>query len=177
MIHFWKHLLHGFLWLTASEFLCLILAVSLAILHDHPFIRVIALLFGIAAHILLIGSCAQKAAGEDAAAYRTAGIRTKPYKPLLIGIILTIPAYFTYLLLAVNQESILMLNLFPLLNAPFIRIYKFLIADTEPFAAIDTSRKVQMLLPPVITALSYFIGYLSRYLPAAAAADARSNRT
>ena len=32
MNHFGKHLMHGILWLIASEILCLILAVSLAIL-------------------------------------------------------------------------------------------------------------------------------------------------
>lgn len=177
MNHFGKHLLHGMLWLLGSEVLCLILAVSLAILRDHPVIRLIGLIFGIAAHVLLIGNCAQKAADEDAALYRTSGAQIRIIKPLLIGVCLTVPSYLTYLLLTVNPESILMLNLFPLLNAPFIQIYRFLIAGAEPFSAVAQSRRMLLLLPPVLTAIAYVTGFISKYYPAIAAHDARSNRT
>ena len=177
MNHFGKHLMHGILWLIASEILCLILAVSLAILRDHPVIRLIGLVFGITAHVLLIWNCAQKAADEDTALYRRSGSRSRLLKPLLIGLILMIPAYLTYLLLAANPESVLMLNLFPLLNAPFLQIYRYLINGAEPFSAIAQGRRILMLLPPVLTAIAYVTGYITRYFPAVAAFDARSNRT
>ena len=174
---FGKHLLHGMLWLLASEILCLILAVSLAILRDHAIMRIIGLVFGITAHVLLIGSCAQKAAGDDAVIYRTEGKKSKALKPVLISVLLTVPAEITYFLLCLHPESILLLNLFPLLNAPFLQIHRFLIDGTEPFAAIAAVRRHLMAFPPVITAVSYAAGYAMRYLPAAAGFDARSNRT
>ena len=150
MKRFGKHLLNGFLWLLASEILCLILAVSLAILRDSPVIRIIGLLFGITAHVLMIGSCAQKAAGDDAVLYRTKGIRTGIPKPALISVLLTVPAFLTYILLYTHPQSILLLNLFPLLNAPFLQIHRYLIGGTEPFAAIARSRRILMAFPPVI---------------------------
>lgn len=177
MYHFGKHLLHSNIWLLASEILCLILAFSFAILGSHPVIRIICLIFSITAHMLLIGSCAAKAAADDVALFRTAKIRVKPYKPLSIALILTLPAAFTYALLCVNSESILMLNLFPLLNAPFISVYQFLIDGTEPFAEISAVNRILMAFPPLLTAAAYLYGYYSRYLPARAALAARSNRT
>lgn len=51
MNHTGKHMLHGLLWLLGSEILCLILAFSLAILPDHPAVRIIGLIFGITAHV------------------------------------------------------------------------------------------------------------------------------
>ncbi len=177
MTHFGKHLLQSGIWLLASELLCLILAFSFAILGSHPVIQGIRLMFGITAHSLLIGSCAAKAAADDVARFRSANISVKPIKPLSIAIILTIPAAVTYIVLCANSESILMLNLFPLLNAPFIGIYQFLIGGTEPFSAISFVNRVLMAVPPLLTAAAYLLGYYSRYLPARAAISARSNRT
>ena len=177
MKNFGKHLLQGILWLTASEVLCLILAVSLAILPDHPAVRMIALCFGISAHMLLMGSCAQRAAAEDLILYRSEAYRIRILKPILVAVILTLPSYVTYILLTVNAESILIINLFPLLNAPFIRIYKYLIGGTEPFRAVPVNRRAAMAFPPLLTALAYFGGYVLRYYPSRAALDARSHRT
>lgn len=176
MKHFGKHLMSSLLWLIASEILCLILAFSLAILPDHPVIRVIGLLFGITAHVLLIGNCAQKAAADDLILYRTSKYRTQILKPLLIAILLTLPSYLTYFLLSANPESILMMNLFSLLNAPFIRIYKLLRGDAETFSALSAKSKIIMVLPPVLTAAAYYISYHLRYHSGIAAYDTRTNR-
>lgn len=176
MKHFGKHLLKSLLWLIASEILCLILAFSLAILPDHPVMRVIDLLFGITAHILLIANCAQKAASEDLILYRTSKYRTLILKPLLIAILLTLPSYLSYLLLSANPESILMTNLFSLLNAPFIRIYQLLRGDAETFSAVSSKSKIIMALPPVLTAAAYYISYHLRYHSGIAEYDTRTNR-
>lgn len=177
MNHTGKHMLHGLLWLLGSEILCLILAFSLAILPDHPAVRIIGLIFGITAHILMIGSCAQRAAAEDVVMYRASKVRTRISKILLIAVILMLPSCITYLVLSANADSVLILNLFPLFNAPFIRIYQFLTGGREPFSAVPSAVRVFMALPPLITGAAYTVGYYSRYLPAVAALDARSNRT
>ena len=176
MKYFGKHLLSGLLWLIASEILCLILAFSLAILPDHPLIRVIGLLFGITAHVLLIANCAQKAAAEDLILYRISKYRTNILKQLLIAILLTFPSYFTYSLLAANPESVLMMNLFPLLNAPFIRIYQLLRGEAETFSALSAKSKIIMALPPVLTAAAYDFSYHLHYHSGIAAYDTRTNR-
>ena len=177
MNHTGKHMLRAMLWLLGAEILCLILAFSLAILPDHPAVRIIGLLFGITAHILILGSCAQRADAEDVIIYRTSKVKTKIGKILLIAAVLMLPSYITYLVLNLNPDSVLMLNLFPLLNAPFIRIYQFLTGGKEPFSAVSSAARALMALPPLITGTAYAVGYYSRYLPAVAALDARSNRT
>ena len=73
MNRFGKHLAVCFGWLLLSEILCLILGVSIAILRNPVIVRGAGILFGAAAHILLIGNAAQKTADEDAAFYRTSG--------------------------------------------------------------------------------------------------------
>lgn len=177
MNRFWKHLGLCAVWLLLSEILSLILAVSMAILRQNIVIRALALLCGVLAHILLTGSCAQKAAKEDAAAYRGGETRISPMKILGISLCAMIPSYVTYLLLLANRESILMLNLFPLLNAPFLQFYRLMIADTEPFLAVAAGRKICMALPPLVTAAAWFAGYYLTYIPALAKSDAaKSNR-
>ena len=173
---FWKHLGISLLWLLLSEILCLVLAVSVAILRASVLTNAAGLICGMTAHILLIGSCAAKIAQADAAAYQKSGIRTASIKPLLISVLLTVPSYLTYLILLVNADSVLWLNLFPLLNAPFIQIYRVLINGTEPFSAIAQTRRMLMLLPPLLTGISFFAGYYFRYLPQTAKADAIRSR-
>jgi len=177
MRNFCKHLTQSMVWLLLSEILCLILGVSVAILHNPVIVRGMGLLFGVTAHILLTASCAQKAAAEDAVLYRTEGIRMNAKKPLLLAFCTMLPAYLTYLLLRLNADSVLMLNLFPLMNAPFIQLYRILIDNTEPFSAIPASRQIMMALPPLMTAASYFIGYQFKYLPALAKTDAKTPRS
>lgn len=178
MNRLWKHFGLCMVWLLLSEILCLILAVSMAILRQNAVIRVVGLLCGVLAHILLTATCAQMAASEDAVAYRGGEARTSPMKILAISLCAMIPSYVTYLLLLANPESILMLNLFPLLNAPFLQYYRLLIQDTEPFSAIAAGRKICMALPPLVTAAAWYIGYYLAYIPALAKSDAaKSNRT
>ena len=88
-----------------------------------------------------------------------------------------LPACVTYLLLRLNPESTLMLNLFPLLNAPFIQIHRLLIDGAEPFSAVAPLRGWLMALPPLLTAAACFFGYELRYLRSCAAFDAKRNRT
>ena len=172
MKHFGKHLVQCMVRLLLSEILCLVLAVSTAILGDKLPVQAVGLLCGVLAHSLLIGSCAQKCAAEDAVLYRTERIRISPWKVILTAVCAMIPAAVTYLLLCANPESILMLNLFPLLNAPFLQFYRMMIRNTEPFSAIAAGRRICMALPPLVTALSWVIGYWFRYIPETARADA-----
>ena len=177
MEHFGKHLVRCAAWLLLSEILCLVLAFSAAILGQKLPAQVIGLICGVSAHILLTGSCAQKCAQEDAVLYRTAGTRISPLKIILISVCAVVPAEVTYLLLCANRESILMLNLFPLLNASFLQIYRLLIRNTEPFSAIPAARRFSMALPPLITGAAWFTGYYLRYLPLLAKTDAGRKMT
>ena len=177
MNRFGKHLAVCFGWLLLSEILCLILGISIAILRNPVIVRGSGILFGAAAHILLIGNAAQKTADEDAAFYRTSGTRTKTVKPLLIAFCSMLPACVTYLLLRLNPESTLMLNLFPLLNAQFIQIHRLLIGGAEPFSAVAPLRGWLMALPPLLTAAAWLFGYELRYQRSCAAFDAKRNRT
>lgn len=177
MNNFGKHLAACFGWLLISEILCLILGISIAILRNPVIVRGAGLLFGITAHILLIGNAAGKAADDDAKLYRAAGVRTSLMKPLLIAFCAMLPACVTYLLLRLLPESTLMLNLFPLLNAPFIQLHRILTGGAEPFSAIAPLRGLLMAFPPLLTAAAWFIAYRLRYLRSCAEFDAKRNRT
>lgn len=155
-----------------SELLCLILAFSFAIIRNSGWLQIVSLICGVLAHILLMGSAAQKAAQADALLYRREGIRIHTVQPVLTALVGILPFSVIYLLLCMKPQSIVMLNLFPLLQSPFIQIHRLLIAGTEPFAAIPSGRKIIMALPPLITGISWLIGYQMHYIRAAAAADA-----
>ena len=71
---------------------------------------------------------------------------------------------------AVNQI------VFPLLNAPFLQIHRFLIAGTEPFSAIPLFRRMLMALPPLITGIAFFSSYQMRYLSKTAQDNAMRSR-
>ena len=177
MNRFLQHTFRGLLWLTASECLCLNLAFSFAILGNNPMFRLLGLLSGLLAHCLLIGSGAKKAAESDIALYRSTKARTNPVQPMMISVCLVIPACLTYILLLANPQSILMMNLFPLLNAPFIRIYQYLTGGIETFAAVGNVRRVLMAVPPLITAVSYLTGYYVKYLPCISELHTRTDRS
>lgn len=174
MHHFWKHLGRCMIRLLLSEILCLILAVSFAILHASLITDLLSLLSGVLAHILLTGSIAAKIADEDAAG--TPADQHTLCKPLLLSAALMLPAYLTYLILHLHAESILWLNLFPLLNAPFLQIHRYLIGGTEPFSAVPAVRRILMLLPPLITGLSFLIAYQYRLITRTAEANAIRSR-
>ena len=176
MPHFWKSCGICMVWLVISEILCLILAFSFAIINTS-WMRWLSLLCGITAHCLLMGSCAQKIAQEDVALYRINRRRVSGRKAILLSCCTVIPGVLLYLLLTCKAESKLMLNLFPLLNAPYIQLHRLLIGGKEPFSAVPAFRRVLMALPPVMTALSFWVGYQVTYIPALAKIDAKTPRS
>ncbi|MBQ8920865.1 MAG: hypothetical protein IJ060_01725 [Oscillospiraceae bacterium] len=176
MPHFWKSCGICMIWLVISELLCLILAFSFAIINTS-WIRWLSLLCGITAHCLLMGSCAQKIAQEDAALYRISRKRVSQKKPLLLAVFTVIPGVLLYLILMLNADSKLMLNLFPLLNSPYIQLHRLLIGGKEPFSAIAPLRRAVMALPPVITGAAFWVGYQVTYIPALAKMDAKTPRS
>ena len=175
MYHFGNHLLRAIFWLFLSEILCLILAFSLAIFRSAAISRIFGLLFGITAHMLLIGNCGREIAGTDAKRYRTAQKPVSFCQPLLLSLFLMLPSCITYGILCLHADSILCLNIFPLLNAPFIQLYRLLIGNKEPFSAITQIRRIFMAFPPLLTALSFLIGYEMHYL--AETAKIRTSRS
>ena len=164
------------IWLAISEILCLVLAFSFAIINTS-WMRWLSLVYGAAAHCLLIGSCAQKIAMQDAALYRAEHRRISCKKAILLAVGTMLPAVVLYLLLSCLSESRLMLNVFLLLNAPFIQIHRLLIGGREPFSAISALRRILMALPPLVTAAAFYIGYQVTYIPAVAKMDASSHRS
>ncbi len=176
MPHFWKSCGICMIRLAVSELLCLILAFSFAIINTS-WIRWLSLLCGIAAHCLLMGSCAQQIAQEDAALYRMTRKRISGRKSLMLAAVSMIPGILLYLLLVLLPESKLMLNLFPLLNSPYIQLHRILIGGKEPFSAISPVRRVLMALPPLITAAAFRIGYQVTYISALAKMDANTPRS
>ena len=176
MYHFRKHLGICMIRLLLSEILCLILAISFAILRASFLINMLGLVCGLTAHILLMQNCAAKIADADAKEHRVSGKQISVRKPLLLSAALTVPAFLTYLILCIRPDSILWLNLFPLLNAPFLQIHHFLIAGTEPFSAIPLFRRMLMALPPLITGIAFFSSYQMRYLSKTAQDNAMRSR-
>jgi len=176
MPHFWKSCGTVLIWLLISELMCLVVAVSFAIM-SAKWIRYLSLLCGITVHCLLLGSCAQKIAKQDAAHYRITGQRTTQAKPAFLALSSMIPAALTYLLLTVNSRSVLYMNLFPLLNAPFIQGYRLIFSGRETFAALSAVQRILTALPPIITAAAFWIGYQISYIPALAKMDASTPRS
>ena len=174
MQHFRKHLTACMIRLLLSELLCLVLAFSFAILRASLLTEMLSLLCGMLAHIPLIGNCACDIADSDASHSHSEQHTVR--KPILLAAALMLPAYLSYLILFFQAESILWLNLFPLLNAPFLPVYRLLIAGTEPFSAISQTRRILMLLPPLITGISFFAAYRVRLITRKARADAIRSR-
>ena len=174
-MHFWKSCGIILIWLLLSELLCLVIAVSFAIL-SASWCRWLGLICGVTAHCLLIGSCAQKIAKEDTARYRLTGKRAGQVKPLLLAVSAAVPAVLLYALLCMLRHSILMTNLFSLLNAPFIQYHRFVFDGAETFAALSVLRRILTALPPLVTAAAFWIGYQVTYIPALARMDANSPR-
>lgn len=149
-------------WLLISEIMCLVLAFSFAILRPD-WLRWLSMACGITAHILLMGSCAQKIADADAAEYRRSGLRIPRKKPVLLSLFVMLPQIILYLLLWLNAESSAMLNAFLLLNAPFIQLHRLLIGGAEPFSAVPMLQQILMVLPALVTAAAWYSGYTLRY--------------
>ena len=164
---FWKHTVSCLLRLLLSEILCFVLAFSFAIL-SAPWMRPVSLVCGVTAHCLLMWSCAQQLARKDIAAYRVSGKGTGLVTPVLLGLLSMLPQMLVYLLLCLNAQSTLMLNLFPLMQSPYIQIHRLLIGGAECFAEISSAGRILMALPPLLTFVSVFIGYALEYAKASA---------
>jgi len=159
------------IWLLISELMCLVVAVSFAIMNAS-YIRYLSLICGITVHILLLANCAKKIALLDTAHYRITGNRTGQWKPVLLALISMIPQAVTIFVLFLNSRSILMMNLFPLLNAHFLQVYRLVFDGKEEFAAVSLLRKVIVCILPVVSAAAFWIGYQLEYIPALAKIDA-----
>ncbi len=172
MKQFCKHYFHCLLWLLLSEILGLVLAFSFAIINTKwsPYVSLVC---GILTHVLLMGSAAQTLAKRDAAQYRINGKRRPAGMPPLLGLATALPFWLLYLLLQMQADSSLMLNVFLLLNAPYLQIHRLLLDGVEPFSAVNSTRQLLMALPPILTALSVWIGYELHYIPAVAEQDAK----
>jgi|GEM_PF-2995545 len=176
MLHFGKHYLRCLAWLVVSEILCLILAFSFAILSAE-WIRWLSLACGVLAHALLMADCASKSALEDISAYRTTRINTSPLKPILLGIETAIPVFLLWVILKCNQSSSLMLNVFLLLNAPYIQLHRLILNGADPFSALSQTRQILMALPSAATGIFVWAGYHFRYLYEKAELDAQRSGT
>lgn len=174
MLHFWKHYISCLIWLLLSEILCLILAFSFAIL-SAAWIRWLSLACGVLAHVLLMGNCGRSAAQKDLAVYHTKKRKTSLLQPLLLGIGTALPLVILWLILKCNADSSLMLNLFLLLNAPYIQYHRLILDGAEPFSAVSRTRQLLMLLPPILTCAAVFIGYQFHYQREKAEFDVRKN--
>ena len=120
------------------------------------------------------GSVGGKLAHEDIADYRMDHSAVSPIKPLLLGVCTAVPLWILWVILKVMQDSSAALNLFLLLNAPYIQYHRLILDGAEPFSAVSAGKQLLMALPPVLTAGAVFTGYQLRYLPEKAALDAQN---
>ena len=172
MYNIGKHCGRVLLWLLLSEILCLILAFSFAILRAE-WVRWLSLICGAAAHVLLMASCGKQIAHADVAAYRSEGVKVSRVKPVLLGICAAVPLWVLWVLLKLNDQSSAFLNIYLLLNAPYIQFHRLMLDGAEPFSAVTTGRQMLMALPPVLTAIAVYVGYQLQYQPEKAALDAQ----
>lgn len=161
-MHFRKHLGSCLLRQLLSEILCLVLAFSFALLGHALLLQLLQTLCCLTAHILLTADGASKISADDRRTERLTG-KTIPVIELpLLTFAAVSPAYLLYLLLHIFRSSVLMQNLFLLLNAPFIGIYRLLFDGMEPFSAVSGTAQLLTALPPLLTAFSFLIGYHRR---------------
>ena len=163
-MHFRKSLLYCLGWLLASELLCLFLAFSFAII-SAPWARTVSLIFGPAAHILLMGNAGKTAADRSLIRLRRDGAGIFPGFAVLLGFCTALPLWGIYALLWLNADSSASLNIFLLLNAPFIQLHRLLIDGKEPFSAVVPLCRLLMGLPPFITWGAVTAGFLLSWLP------------
>ena len=96
-------------------------------------------------------------------------------KPLLLGLCTAAPLWMLWCFLKMQENSSAVLNLFLLLNAPFIQYHRLILDGAEPFSALSAGRQLLTALPPLVTAAAVCFGYQLRYLPEKAALDAQKN--
>ena len=161
------------LWQLISEILCLILAFSFAILDASFPLRIAGIVCCVTAHLLLTGNAAAKCADADLRLLRTSGIRRRILHPVLLGICTILPAYLLCGMLLAQRGSILMQNVYLLLNAPFSGINRLLFGAYEPFSAVPRSRQIMSSLLPLLTFPAVVLPYRLRYVRG----TARTSRT
>ena len=176
MKQYGKHLARLLLWLLLSEIFCLVLAFSFALLGGSVLLRLAGMLCEITAHVLLMYNTAQKTAEDDLRRYRQTGAAMPRRKPLLLAVCGMLPAWLLCLLLTLFRDSVMMQNMFLLLNAPFIGLYQLLFDGHEPFSAVPPMRRLLTALPPLLTGAALLAGYLPHYRRGVAAYHARSSR-
>ena len=176
MRYFTKSLLYCLGWLVISELLCLVLSFSFAILHPD-WIRWLSLICGAMAHALLMGNAGRNIAAKDTAEYRVSGKRRPVLFSLLLAIGTAIPLWLLWVILTLLRNSSAALNVFLLLNAPFIQFHRLILDGAEPFSAVSAGRQMIMALPPLLTVFSVFIGYQLHYQKTVAEIASRSHRT
>ncbi|MBP0968402.1 MAG: hypothetical protein J5722_12265 [Oscillospiraceae bacterium] len=176
MKQFGEHLVRLLLWLLLSEVFCLVLAFSFALLGGALPLRIAGMLCGITAHVLLMYSTAKRTAEDDLRTYRQTGNAMPRRKPLLFAVCGMLPAFLLYLLLMLRRDSVLMQNLFLLLNAPMIGLYRLLFGGHEPFSAVPLLQRLLTAFPPLLTGIALLAGYLPHYRRGIAACHARSSR-
>lgn len=162
-MHFRKHLGSCLLRQLLSEILCLVLAFSFALLGHAMPLQLLQTVCCLTAHILLTADGAAKISADDRRTERLSGQTIPPGKPLLLSLSAVLPAFLLYLLLHIFRSSVLMQNLFLLLNAPFIGIYRLLFNGAEPFSAVSKTAQLLTALPPLLTAAAFLTGYYRRF--------------
>ena len=175
MFPFRKSVLSCLGWLAGSELICLVMAFSFALL-PQSWARWLSLAFCSLAHCLLMSECGAAAAKRDLAVYRNEKKQTSRQSPLLLGAAAAVPRCLLYGILWIMRDSSLMLNVFLLLEAPYIQIQRLVTGGTEPFSALSPVRQLLMGLPPLMTVFSVYIGYLRRYAPALASEKVKTSR-
>ena len=156
-----------------KKLLCLVLAFSFAIIRAAVWRRIVSLLCGLSAHILLMKTCAENTAAADCKTERLSGKQFTVKTPVLLSLALMLPAFVTYLLLLLHPDSVLMINLFPLLNAPFLQIYAFLRGENELFSHLPKAVQILYAVPPLVTGLTFFLSYESKKIRIQAEESAR----
>ena len=157
MKQFWRSCASCIAWLAVSELLCLVLAFSFAILRP-AWIRYLSLLCCAAAHLLLMWQCGEKTALRDAAGFRLTGRRVPRKKALLTAAVAALTMEIPFLFLCMVPGSSAVLNVFLLLNAPYIQFYRIILDGLEPFSALPLHSQIWLALPPSLSACVLYIG-------------------
>ncbi|MCR4761500.1 MAG: hypothetical protein K5705_14750 [Oscillospiraceae bacterium] len=161
-MHFRKHLGCCLLRQLLSEILCLVLSFSFALLGHAKPLQLLQTVCCLTAQILLTADGAATISADSRRTERLTGKTFPAVRPLLLSLAAVLPAYLLYLLLLIFRSSVLMQNLFLLLNAPFIGIYRLLFNGAEPFSAVSKTAQLLTALPPLLTAVSFLAGYYLR---------------
>lgn len=173
---FRKSLFQCLAWLLVSELMCLVIAFSFALLPSEGW-RWVSMICGILAHCLLMLHAGKEAANRYLIEVRTGGNPPKKITPFLLALLTALVLWIFYAVLWVKADSKSYLNVFLLLNAPFIQLHRLILNGAEPFSALESKRQILMGLPPIATVLSVLIGYTISWLPGIEEIRARQAQT